>query len=337
VLSNFVGRAIAASAAFALLAGCGGSGMRVAPPTFGTSNRASARNDSGRFAGLVFVSDLDSNAVWVCPTNFGDIRQGFLAPTKQLQGVANPVQIALDRQGTIYVANSQTDASGAGSVTEYPRGKLSPSRTLTAGLNTSTGVAVDAAGTVYVSNKFVGSIEVFPKGKSVPSGTITANLTGPDGLAVDRMGDLFIADGSANDVLKLARGTKTPQSLHLKHLSRPVGVAVDSHDNLYVSSLAGASSNVAVYASGSTTPSRAFLVPGPIYGSEGTIGEPVMLSIAPGDLLIASAFITLALVQGEWFGYTPTVDGFASGQSQPLWSVNDIGVAGSDAVFQPAK
>ena len=213
----------------------------------------------------------------------------------------------------------------------------SPARTLTSGLNTTTGVAVDSDGTVYASNKYLGSIVVFAKGKSAPKERITTNLTGPDGLAVDKAGDLFIADSSANDVLELAHGSKTPHSLHLQKLARPVGVAVDSRGRLFVSNLLAQSSLVAVYPPGATTPKQTIVVPGPPYGSESTIAESAMLSITkPGDYLIASAPISLALIGGqEWFGYHPAVVGFAPGETLPAWS--DYNTTGYDAVFQPEK
>jgi hypothetical protein len=62
-----------------------------------------------------------------------------------------------------------------------------------------------------------------------------------------------------------------------------------------------------------------------------------MLSVAqPGDVLIASVPLSLALICGEeWFGYQPAVVGFAAGQTQPLWSQDRT--TGYDAVFQPEK
>ncbi|MBV8198175.1 MAG: hypothetical protein JO263_08565, partial [Candidatus Eremiobacteraeota bacterium] len=285
------------------------------------------------------VSDLVNDTVWICPVNFYDIRNGFTFPTGQLSGVSNPVQIAVDRAGTIYVANAQTDATGAGSVTIYPRGHTAPTRTLTAGLNTSMGVAVDSGGTVYVSNKLVGSVEVFPKGASTPSATITANLTGPDGLAVDRAGDLFIADSSANDVLELAHGATTPKSLGLSGLLQPTGIAVSSHGELYIASVMGGASYIAVYAPHSTKPSRTFGVRGP----HRLFDEPLMLSITPNDILIVSAFGSLARMNGVWSAYGAVAAGYAPGQSDPMWleynQMFNYGefVVYDDAVFQPAR
>jgi hypothetical protein len=338
-------RALAASVAALLLGGCGGAGSRFEPAPAGGANVSNAGrvpNHAGR-DGDVYVSDVSNDAVWICPANFRDIRNGFTFPTGQLLGVSSPVQIAVDSAGAVYVANSQIDASGAGSITVYPRGQTSPSRTLTSGLYSTSGVAVDSSGTVYASNKFLGSIEVFPKGKSSPSATITANLVGPDSLAVDKAGDVFVADSSANDVLKIAHGSKTPESLHLADLVRPTGIAVDSHGTLYVGNLEGAASNVAVYPAGAQNPSRKLHVLGPIAGRRNSTGEPLMLSIAPGDILIASAFFAMRRAGGNWFEVGPAADGFMPGSSRPAWiEYNQNYAAGQivgydDAVFQPAR
>jgi hypothetical protein len=283
----------------------------------------------GSDLGKLFVADTDAGAVYICSTN---LKFGSLPPADQLSGVSNPVQLAIDAAGTVYVANGWSDASGSGSVTVYPRGQTTPSRTLTNGLNMSTGVAVDGAGTVYVSNKYAGSIAIFPAGASSPSETVTANLSGPDGLALDSAGDLFIADSSANDVLVLAHGSQTPQSLHLAHLHRPFGVVVDPSGALYVSNLDGPSSSIAVYPSGATTPARTFAMVEPSYGP-GAIGQASMLSIT-GDLLIASEYSTVFYQSGTWFNAGGIVSVYPLGSKQQRWSLYGIGGPWS-AVFQP--
>ncbi|MBV8725778.1 MAG: hypothetical protein JO351_09665 [Candidatus Eremiobacteraeota bacterium] len=334
-------RACAGAGTIAFIAGCAAQNAPLAAPVpigSGLPLTLGARA-GGEYDGKVFVSDLVNGTVWICPVNFYDIRNGFTFPTGQLSGVSNPVQIAVDREGTVYVANAQTDAAGDGAVTIYPRGHTAPSRTLTTGLNTSLGVAVDSAGTVYVSNKLVASVEVFPKGASAPSSTITANLKGPDGVAVDRAGDLFIADSSANDVLELRHGSTTPQSLHLSGLLRPTGIAVGPHGEVYVANLMGGASFVAVYSPRDTKPSRTFRVRGPY----GLFDQPLMLSLARGDLLIVSAFGSLARMNGVWSGYGAVAAGYASGQAKPLWleynQMFNYGefVTYDDAVFQPAR
>jgi DNA-binding beta-propeller fold protein YncE len=332
-------RRASVTVAAAVLAGCAGAGTSSGGLAPNGESAAARAEHATQYDGRVFVSDLVNDSVWICPANFHDIRNGFTFPTGQLSGVSNPVQIAIDRDGTIYVANSQTDATGAGAVTIYPRGHTAPVRTLTAGLNTSMGVAVDSAGTVYVSNKLLGSIEIFRKGASVPSATITANLKGPDGLAVNRAGDLFVADSSANDVLMLVHGAKAPKSLGLSDLTRPTGIAVDAHDNLYVANLLGTSSSIAVYAPHATKPSREFAVRGPYR----LVDQPLMLSIAAGDMLIVSAFSSLRRIKGVWSAYGAVATGYASGESRPSWREFNQSfnygefITYDDAVFAPAR
>lgn len=90
-------RTIITPVALAFLAACTGSGSRLAPPGTGIEYTTVAR-DAGRYAGTVFVSDLDSGAVWICPANGNDIRKGYLPAAGQLQGVSDPVQLAVDAQ-----------------------------------------------------------------------------------------------------------------------------------------------------------------------------------------------------------------------------------------------
>jgi len=303
----------------------------VVAASAGPCGAAPTHPDTARYKGLLFAADIISNAVWICPT--GNLRVGFLPPTGQLQDVSYPTQLAIDKSGTVYVANGQIDANGDGSVTEYPRGQTSPSLTLSSGLNSATGVAVDSHGTVYVSNKFSATVSVFPSGATHPAALIAGNLIGPDGLAVDRDDNLYIADSSAKAVYKVLRGATTPHSLHLSGLSRPIGIAIDSKHNLYVSNLDGAASNIAVYAPSASRPSRTMAIP--YAPGQAGIGEPMMLSIGPADMLIASAFLSLWPVQGEWFGRSGVVVGFADGQSVPQWS--GYGVDAGDAVFQPGR
>ncbi|HEX4012328.1 MAG TPA: hypothetical protein VHX17_00405 [Candidatus Cybelea sp.] len=327
-----------ALSAIALLTACSGIGSHAASvvPATVAGYQAAAKGHA-KDNGQVFVSDLDNATVWICPANSKNIALGYLMPSGQLNGVSNPSQIAVGGNGTVYVANAQVDASGAGSIGVYPRGATSPAQTLRTGLNTTTGVAVDSHGNVYASNKYLASIVVFPKGKSSPSETITANLTGPDGLAVDAHDNLYIADSSANDVLELTKGSKTPRSLNLTNIARPVGVAIDGEGDLFVSNMLGAKSTVTMYAPGSTAPKATIVVPGPPYGSESTIAEPAMLSVSkPGDILMVSAPITLALVSAqEYFGYAPAVVGYVAGQTRPAWS--QYMTTGYDAVFAPEK
>jgi hypothetical protein len=329
----------AALSAIVMLAGCSGLGSQVAPPAPGLgTNAVFGRQADGKLDGNVYVSDLQNGAVWICPANFGNIKDGYLTPTGQLSGVQNPSQLAVDSKGTVYVANAQISAFGAGSIAEYPRGTTSASITLSTDLNTTTGVAVDSHGNVFASNKYLANVVMFAQGKTAPSKTIKGGgMSGPDALAVDSADNLYIADSTANDVFEVTHGSTTPRSLKLKGLNHPVGIAVDSKNTVYVSNLLAQYSNVTVYKAGATKPTQTLVVPGQPVGQEKTIAEPAFLSVTkPGDVLMVGSPVDLALVSNEeYFGGEAEVAGYALGGSTPIWT--NPNTTGLDAVFQPEK
>ncbi len=125
----------------------------------------------------------------------------------------SPYGVALDSAGKIYVANSAGGADGLGSVTIYPplasgTGLLNepPSATIAGtstsditGFNVPSGIALDLAGKIYVTNEGsqnggVDSITVYPAGSSgnvAPSATISGFSTGlasPQGIAIGSKG-----------------------------------------------------------------------------------------------------------------------------------------------------
>ena len=93
------------------------------------------------------------------------------------------------------------------------------------------GVAVDAAGNVYVTD--IGLQEVF---KITPSGTQTTVGTGlevPEDVAVDGAGNVYITDSQADAVFKVTPGGV--QTTVGNGWDYPSGIAVDGAGNVYVS------------------------------------------------------------------------------------------------------
>jgi hypothetical protein len=113
-------------------------------------------------------------------------------------GLHYPIGIAVDRSGTIYVAND----GGGGSVTIYAagaNGNVAPTATI-AGSNTSLagtyGLAVDAWRNIYVATGLIGSeINVYGPGASgnvAPTATISGNVDDPCCVELDQSGNIYV-------------------------------------------------------------------------------------------------------------------------------------------------
>ena len=86
--------------------------------------------------------------------------------------------MAVDANGKIYVANY-----GGGNVTTYNADGTQTTPTITAGLHNPTGVAVDANGTIYVSD-WGGTVTMYNKNGMQTGPTITEGLNTPRSIAL---------------------------------------------------------------------------------------------------------------------------------------------------------
>src|SRR5208282_273240 len=122
-------------------------------------------------------------------------------------GIFQPVGVASDRQGNIYVASaaSLSDAAGdqgPGSVSVFPpgsNGAISPSARIfgpSTELDHVQGVAVDAAGKVYVLNLASGqdSVMTYAAGSTGDIAPLSSLEIGGSvgGFAVDATGDIYV-------------------------------------------------------------------------------------------------------------------------------------------------
>lgn len=193
-------------------------------------------------------------------------------------GMNRPQGVAVDKHGNLYIAEREghrvrrIDRNGiittvAGTGTTGYSGDGGPATQ--AKLNAPEGVAVDAAGNLYIADTLNNRIrKVSPDGfitkvaGKEPSGFLgnqgfsgdggpatNANLYHPSALAVDTQGNLYFADTINNRIRRVSRdgkivtvagsgstggfsgdGGQATQAL----LNRPQGVAVDTSGNIYI-------------------------------------------------------------------------------------------------------
>jgi sugar lactone lactonase YvrE len=155
----------------------------------------------------VYVADTGNSAVVEIPSN---PQLGGAVPLLSYSGAPqfkNPVAIAVDAKGNVYVADTKNPSGqvvelppGGGDLVTVPGTQFTNLVPFPA--KSPNGVAVDAAGNVYVSDSVSNVVE------EVPSGPATAyfalnfpGVSAPAGLALDSLGNLYVADSGNKQVL----------------------------------------------------------------------------------------------------------------------------------------
>jgi hypothetical protein len=147
----------------------------------------------------------------------------------------------------LYVANGSYQS---GSVTVYDRdakGNAKPLQTIAGketGMVQPTGIAVDAAGNIFVSDFFgggsnEGAVFVYAAGANgnvQPVATITTNINLPSGVALDHAGNVYAANFEGGDVTVYAAGSYAPLRVIGAHdnLGYVEGVTLDTKGNTYI-------------------------------------------------------------------------------------------------------
>ncbi|MBL8189457.1 MAG: hypothetical protein JNK38_15715 [Acidobacteria bacterium] len=261
--------------------GSGGDGGQAKDATFNSPSGVAI--DA---AGNVYISDSNThrvrkvspdgviNTVAGTGVGFGGFNgDGILAKDAELAG---PQGLAADKDGNLYIADRSNNrirkvnaadgkistVAGTGLFGFSGDGGLA----IEADLALPTGVAVDAAGNLYIAdqgNNRIRKVNASDKKISTIAGTNTPGFSGDGGpaanaqislsfpsfLTVDTSGDVFFADRSNNRIRKITVNTGIITSVagtgtagfngdgtapNATNLSLPVAVAVDGAGNLFI-------------------------------------------------------------------------------------------------------
>jgi hypothetical protein len=182
--------------------------------------------------GVVVVGLAVAFAVWAPRASAIEFHQSTvpftgLSTSNQLFGVA------VDPQGDVFL--SANDGSSS-SVLEYFAG--GGQRTLpfpasgSTELQTPEGLALDAAGDLFVANWAANNVLELPAGSSTPK-VVLSGLDGPADVALDPKGDLFVANNDDSEIIELAAGSTTAKTIAFPGLEAPNGIAVDTTGDLF--------------------------------------------------------------------------------------------------------
>ena len=176
----------------------------------------------------VYVSALGAHTVNLYDKN-GTLRG-------QITGFGNPVGLAVDGAGNLYVADDVQNV-----VDVFKRGAHTPFAILQDGAASPATVAVGADGTVYASNVTNGSpgtISVWKPGQTKVAYQISdPNVFDFEGLALDAKNHLYAtwyASGGSGGVDKVAPKSRTPRNLGLLDLHVPLDIALDHRGRLVI-------------------------------------------------------------------------------------------------------
>ncbi len=158
----------------------------------------------------------------------------------------------------------------------------SPIGSITNGVSTPSGVAVDKKGNVYVANEASNTVTVYAPGSSTPSLTISSGISSPYGVGVDSKGNVFVSNLGTNDVTAYAAGSTSPyESINFNAYGQAVGIGIDAADNVWVA--CDSSNGVFEIPAGSS---------GVVNSGLTSLAGPIGVSFGKKDVIYVSNFST---------------------------------------------
>ncbi len=151
----------------------------------------------------------------------------------------------------VYVS-TQYDSVGAVNIYSVKGQGQQPIGTITTGISLPAGLAVDAAGTLYVANSGNNTVTVYPPGQSTPSVTYSEGIGTPLSVAVGHDGTLYVANETGSPsgtgtITEYPPGSTTPSVTIALGYAFATAVALDSSNNLYGAWFTFGSYGIAVY------------------------------------------------------------------------------------------
>jgi strictosidine synthase-like protein len=156
-------------------------------------------------------------------------RHGWISPDAQKQ-----------RQKLLYVSDYT-----ASIVLIYLQGATSkgPIGEILNGIVNPEGVAVDAAGKLYVANLGGNTVTEYPAGSINPSVTLSTGISHPLDVSVDKNGIVYVTEGSAGQILEFKPGSTSPDAT--VSISHPSSDTNARDGSLYVTYNASSAGHVA--------------------------------------------------------------------------------------------
>jgi len=134
------------------------------------------------------------------------------------------------RSGTLTIAGQILTITQAGS-TYVPTSMVG---TLVTGLSSPYGVALDAAGNIYIADTFHNAIKEWTATNGVVSTLVSSGLATPADVAVDLAGNVYIADDFHNAIKEWTVTNGIVSTLVASGLNQPNGLTVDASGNVYI-------------------------------------------------------------------------------------------------------
>ena len=223
-------------------------------------------------AGNLYVADFGNNMIrkinsaGVTSTFAGNGNQGAVNGAANIARFDNPTGVAIDAAGNVYVADAGNNTirmiTQAGVVSTFAGNAVAGSSNgigILASFNYPFGIAIDAAGNLYIAdsgNNLIrkispaGAVSTFAgsglKGATNGAGN-SASFNDPRGIAIDAVGNLYIADAGNNLIRMITPGGAVTTfagngfkgsangANALASFNNPSGITIDAAGNIFIS------------------------------------------------------------------------------------------------------